>query len=132
MHGTYSAVIKEDGDWWFGWIAEIPGVNCQERTRDELLESLRITRGGRIRRLGDEARSLGIARSTTISLARSAAISTFPGSSGLARSVGAGARWPRVAPSSPSHVTRPVRSDASASRPVDNELLAKREAYPSA
>ena len=28
---------------WQGWIAEIPGVNCQERTREALLETLRVT-----------------------------------------------------------------------------------------
>ncbi len=39
----YTAVIKEEGDWWIGWIEEVPGVNCQERTRQELIESLRIT-----------------------------------------------------------------------------------------
>ncbi len=31
------------GDWWIGWIEEIPGVNCQEATREELLETLKIT-----------------------------------------------------------------------------------------
>jgi predicted RNase H-like HicB family nuclease len=40
---TYTAVTKQDGDWWIGWIAEIPGVNCQERTRAELLTSLKAT-----------------------------------------------------------------------------------------
>jgi predicted RNase H-like HicB family nuclease len=40
---TYTAVIKQSGSWWIGWIEEIPGVNCQERTREELLETLRIT-----------------------------------------------------------------------------------------
>jgi predicted RNase H-like HicB family nuclease len=39
----YSAVIKKDNDWWIGWIEEIPGVNCQERTHDELVETLKIT-----------------------------------------------------------------------------------------
>jgi len=43
MKGEYTAVIKREGEWWIGWIEEIPGVNCQERTREELLESLRIT-----------------------------------------------------------------------------------------
>jgi len=43
MQSTYTAVIKQDDGWWIGWIEEIPGVNCQERTREELLESLRIT-----------------------------------------------------------------------------------------
>jgi predicted RNase H-like HicB family nuclease len=43
MNNTYTAVIKQDGDWWIGWIEEVPGVNCQEESRDGLLESLRIT-----------------------------------------------------------------------------------------
>lgn len=43
MNNKYTAVIKQDGDWWLGWIEEIPGVNCQEATHDELLESLKIT-----------------------------------------------------------------------------------------
>lgn len=45
MNPTYTAVVKQDGQWWIGWIEEVPGVNCQERTRDELLESLRNTLG---------------------------------------------------------------------------------------
>lgn len=40
---TYTAVVKQDDGWWIGWIEEVPGVNCQEATRDELLESLRVT-----------------------------------------------------------------------------------------
>ena len=43
MVQTYTAVIQQDKDWWIGWIQEFPGVNCQERTKDELLETLRIT-----------------------------------------------------------------------------------------
>ena len=39
----YTAVIKQDGGWWIGWIEEVPGVNCQESTRAELLETLRVT-----------------------------------------------------------------------------------------
>ena len=38
---AYSAVIKQDGAWWIGWIEEIPGVNCQEETREELIVSLK-------------------------------------------------------------------------------------------
>ena len=45
MKNNFKAVIKQDGDWWIGWIEEIPGVNCQEATREELLESLRVTLG---------------------------------------------------------------------------------------
>ena len=43
MNTEYTAIIKQSGEWWIGWIEEIPGVNCQERTREELLESLRLT-----------------------------------------------------------------------------------------
>jgi predicted RNase H-like HicB family nuclease len=43
MNAEYTAVVKQSGDWWIGWIEEIPGVNCQEETHDELLESLRLT-----------------------------------------------------------------------------------------
>ena len=43
MKQDYTAVIKRSGKWWIGWVAEIPGVNCQERTRTALLESLRVT-----------------------------------------------------------------------------------------
>lgn len=43
MHGEYTAIVKQDGDWWIGWIEEVPGVNCQEPSHEELLESLTIT-----------------------------------------------------------------------------------------
>ncbi len=40
MQNQYTAIIKQDGDFWIGWIKEIPGVNCQEFTIDELMFSL--------------------------------------------------------------------------------------------
>jgi predicted RNase H-like HicB family nuclease len=43
MKIEYMAVTKQEGGWWVGWIEEVPGVNCQERTHGELLESLRVT-----------------------------------------------------------------------------------------
>lgn len=43
MKQTYTAVVKQDANWWIGWIEEVPGINCQESTREELLESLRVT-----------------------------------------------------------------------------------------
>ncbi len=39
----FTAVIKSVDGLWIGWIKEIPGVNCQERSKAELLETLRIT-----------------------------------------------------------------------------------------
>ena len=43
MNNEFTAVVKQDGAWWIGWIEEVPGVNCQEATRDELIESLTVT-----------------------------------------------------------------------------------------
>ena len=43
MNLKYTAIVKNVGDWWIGWIKEIPGVNCQEKSRKELLETLQIT-----------------------------------------------------------------------------------------
>jgi predicted RNase H-like HicB family nuclease len=45
MQQSYTAVVKQDGEWWIGWIEEVPGVNCQESTREELIESLRDALG---------------------------------------------------------------------------------------
>ena len=43
MHNGYTAVIKKTTAWWIGWIEEVPGVNCQERTKEALLETLKVT-----------------------------------------------------------------------------------------
>lgn len=43
MKNEYNAIIKQDAGWWIGWIEEVPGVNCQEASREDLMESLRIT-----------------------------------------------------------------------------------------
>ena len=43
MANSYTAITKKEGDWWIGWVEEVSGVNCQERTEEELLESLRVT-----------------------------------------------------------------------------------------
>jgi predicted RNase H-like HicB family nuclease len=45
MKADYTAVVKKSGEWWIGWIEEVPGVNCQEATREELLKSLRASLG---------------------------------------------------------------------------------------
>lgn len=38
----FRAIIKRSGDWWIGWLIDLPGVNAQEKTREQLIESLRI------------------------------------------------------------------------------------------
>jgi len=41
MSIQYTAIITKDDDWWLGWIEELPGANAQERTKEELLISLK-------------------------------------------------------------------------------------------
>ena len=40
--GGYTATLQKVDGWWLGWADEVPGVNAQERTRAELLESLEV------------------------------------------------------------------------------------------
>lgn len=41
MTAEFTAIVKRDGDWWIGWIEEVPGANAQEQSKEELLISLR-------------------------------------------------------------------------------------------
>ena len=38
---TFTAVISREDEWWVGFILEVAGVNCQGRTRRELMTNLR-------------------------------------------------------------------------------------------
>jgi predicted RNase H-like HicB family nuclease len=40
MQKSYTAVVQQREHWWIGWVEEIPGVNSQGATRDELIENL--------------------------------------------------------------------------------------------
>jgi predicted RNase H-like HicB family nuclease len=39
MHLT--AVFEQDGDWWIGYVEELPGANTQGRTLEEARENLK-------------------------------------------------------------------------------------------
>ena len=41
MSQIYTAVVRCNGEWWIGWVEEVPGVNAQEKSRELLLTSLR-------------------------------------------------------------------------------------------
>ena len=41
MAAGYTALVQRDSSWWIGWVEEIPGVNAQGASREELLENLR-------------------------------------------------------------------------------------------
>jgi predicted RNase H-like HicB family nuclease len=45
MNASYTAIVQRDGPWWIGWVKEIPGVNSQGRTQEELIENLRSALG---------------------------------------------------------------------------------------
>jgi hypothetical protein len=43
MKDSYTAVLKQVDSWWVGWVEEVPGVNCQEASKSELLQSLQVS-----------------------------------------------------------------------------------------
>ena len=41
MENRFTAVFDQDGDWWIGYVEELPGANTQGRTLDEARENLK-------------------------------------------------------------------------------------------
>ena len=39
---SYTVWTEQNGDGWVGWIQELPEVNCERKTRKELLKALEI------------------------------------------------------------------------------------------
>ena len=37
---NFTAVFEQDGDWWIGYVEELPGANTQGRTLEEARENL--------------------------------------------------------------------------------------------
>jgi len=37
----FTAVFEQEGDWWVGYVEELPGANTQGATLDEARENLR-------------------------------------------------------------------------------------------
>ena len=56
MNSAFTAIVKKDGDWWIGWIEEVPGVNAQEETKEKLLSSLKEILGEALEFNRSEAR----------------------------------------------------------------------------
>jgi len=48
---SYTAVIREDGSWWIGWVEEVPVVKAQEASsipsHTEINELLALKKGSR-------------------------------------------------------------------------------------
>ena len=41
MENRFTAVFERDGEWWIGYVEELPGANTQGRTLDEVRENLK-------------------------------------------------------------------------------------------
>lgn len=37
----FTAVYEQDGNWWIGYIEELPGANSQGRTKEEVRDNLK-------------------------------------------------------------------------------------------
>jgi predicted RNase H-like HicB family nuclease len=57
IKSAYNAVIRQDGLWWIGWIEEVPGVNSQGATREELIRNLQEALAEAIEMNRDDART---------------------------------------------------------------------------
>jgi len=41
MTNRFTAVFEQSGDWWIGYVEELPGANTQGATLDEARENLK-------------------------------------------------------------------------------------------
>ncbi len=41
MQATFTAVFKQEGKWWLGYVEELPGANTQGKTLNEARENLK-------------------------------------------------------------------------------------------
>lgn len=38
----FTVHIKYDDPWWIAWVDEIPGANCQEKTFEDVIDSIKM------------------------------------------------------------------------------------------
>lgn len=69
MKMAYTAVVQQHDEWWIGWVEEIPGVNSQGRTREELIENLRDALQEALEMNRQDARSAAAGAYEEVSLA---------------------------------------------------------------
>ena len=41
MENRFTAVFERDGEWWIGYVEELPGANTQGKSLDEARENLK-------------------------------------------------------------------------------------------
>ncbi len=69
MSATYTAIVQQSGEWWIGWVEEVPGVNSQGQTREELLDNLRDALEEALEMNRAEARAAAVGDYEEVSLA---------------------------------------------------------------
>ena len=69
MGASYTAVIQKHEDWWIGWVEEVPGVNSQGLTREELLDNLRDALDEALEMNRQDAREAAVGAFEEVSLA---------------------------------------------------------------
>jgi len=40
MKTKFTLIVKQNGDWWLGWVEEVSGANAQEKTKKNYLLAL--------------------------------------------------------------------------------------------
>jgi predicted RNase H-like HicB family nuclease len=69
MASNYTAVVQQHGEWWIGWVEEVPGVNSQGATREELLDNLRDALDEALEMNRADARAAAVGTYEEVSLA---------------------------------------------------------------
>ncbi len=69
MGATYTAIVQQSGEWWIGWVEEVPGVNSQGATREELLDNLRDALDEALEMNREDARAAALGTFEEVSLA---------------------------------------------------------------
>lgn len=41
MQNKFTAVFEQEGEWWIGYVEELPGANTQGKTLEEARENLK-------------------------------------------------------------------------------------------
>ena len=69
MAASFTAVVRHTDKWWIGWVEEVPGVNSQGATREELLDNLREALAEALEMNRADARSAAGSQYEEVSLA---------------------------------------------------------------
>lgn len=69
MPANFTAIVQRHEEWWIGWVEEMPGVNSQGSTREELIENLHEALAEAIELNRQEARAAAAGAFEEVSMA---------------------------------------------------------------